>query len=356
MPGPSQLIRENCPLVVASSGGVGGNDGILSAQQYEELLAGGGGGTLQDAYDGGSTITIADATPIDITCPSDGSPALLLRSPGGTGELLRFSVISGFAATLLTQSVNLLLGALPQSVDYVQGSRATLLAGDGGAGAGGGDASIIAGNAVSDGGSPANGGSVVLTGGTAVHGGTAGGVQILGGSQTDTSTGGTVLIKPGGSTGGTGGDIDILGETSNEAGDITIFAASSVGAFPGGSVSINGGVGGSSNASGGDVSITGGTGTGTSAPGGDVTIAGGLGGVGAFTSFGGDVIIHAGQGTADAGDVKIGLTTTAGIQIGGGTQGIGFNTAPIPRPNLPAAPTAAQIATVLGALGLVNLT
>lgn len=37
MPGPLPLLREICPAVVASSGGVGGNDGYLTAQQYESL-------------------------------------------------------------------------------------------------------------------------------------------------------------------------------------------------------------------------------------------------------------------------------------------------------------------------------
>ncbi len=48
MAGPSPLLREICPPVVASSGGVGGNDGYLTAQQYEEIIAAISGGGLPD--------------------------------------------------------------------------------------------------------------------------------------------------------------------------------------------------------------------------------------------------------------------------------------------------------------------
>ncbi len=73
MAGPSALLRENCPAVVASSGGVGGNDGYLTAQQYEELLAGGGGGgTLAEAYiEGGGNVGLDNSLGLPGTAMSE---------------------------------------------------------------------------------------------------------------------------------------------------------------------------------------------------------------------------------------------------------------------------------------------
>ncbi len=71
MAGPSELIRQNMPAVVASSSGQGGNDGYLTAQQYEALLNG--------ASPGGSTLTYATVAALRAgTVPASATYAVLL--------------------------------------------------------------------------------------------------------------------------------------------------------------------------------------------------------------------------------------------------------------------------------------
>ncbi len=68
--GPLPLLREICPAVAASSGGVGGHDGYLTAQQYESLLAGGGGGAAFQY-----TVVGGDNDDFTVAIPAADQPA-----------------------------------------------------------------------------------------------------------------------------------------------------------------------------------------------------------------------------------------------------------------------------------------
>ncbi len=87
--GPLPLLREICPAVVASSGGVGGNDGYLTAKQYEDLVSGAVGGAKAFQY----TVVGGDNDDFTVSIPA-------AKQPSSTDYMVTMTIQSGSIFTL----------------------------------------------------------------------------------------------------------------------------------------------------------------------------------------------------------------------------------------------------------------
>lgn len=199
------------------------------------------------------------------------------------------------------------------------GGAAALTGGAGGSASGtGGAASIVggvgtAGNAV--------GGAALATGGAGNGSGAGGAFSAAGGLAGATGVGGaaSVTAGAGGATSGAGGASSLVGgaaTASNSAGGaVAATGGAGSGSSAGGAATVTGGVGGATGA-GGAVTVSGGAGGGTSGTGGAMLIKAGAGSAG--NASGGNTTIRAGlkNGSGANGNVVIGDSATAALQLG----------------------------------------
>lgn len=151
--------------------------------------------------------------------------------------------------------------------------------------------------------------------------------------------GGTITLQGGaGGTSGGGGEVQIsagnAGGGNKAGGDVSFAGGNSTGSGDGGGITFHGGVGGDTGV-GGEIQITAGTGGATSGAGGDVDIR---------------------AGNADAGSSNGGnITLTPGSKTGGGTQGNFFVTT-LDTDNTPPTTTGTTRFLISDSTGLISFT
>ena len=286
------------------------------------VLNAGGAADLQEAYEGGNTIsTSAPEGPLTVS----GTEAISLSSTGNDVTIETASttvpgnvIIAGGGATAgpggdvtltggdVTAGAGGVGGAITaaagDSFGAFDGGAVDISAGQGGATNNGGDALVQGG---AGGATSGNGGRADLFGGDATTDGQGGVAAVLGGSAAGNNAGGSAGVTGGtGSGTGAGGAAVVFGGTAGATGS-------------GGAVQLQGAAGGSTSGAGGAISINAGNGNGASQAGGSISLNGGNS-TNAIT--GGAIVIKSGDsvtGSGGAASLQGGDATNATTGDGG---------------------------------------